>query len=167
MVVALGPEHWPDVVRIYAAGIATGQATFESSPPDWSAFDAAKLTGHRWVALDGARVVGWIAVTPVSDRSVYAGVVEHSVYVDPAATGRGVARLLLDALAVSTEATGIWTIQSAVFPENAASLAVHRAAGFRVVGTRRRVGRMNHGPAAGQWRDVILLERRSTVAGVG
>lgn len=167
MVVALGPEHWPDVVRIYAAGIATGQATFESAPPDWSAFDAAKLTGHRWVALDGARVVGWIAVTPVSDRSVYAGVVEHSVYVDPAATGRGVARLLLDALAVSTEATGIWTIQSAVFPENAASLAVHRAAGFRVVGTRRRVGRMNHGPAAGQWRDVILLERRSTVAGVG
>ncbi len=166
-VVALGPEHWPDVVRIYAAGIATGQATFESAPPDWSAFYAAKLTGHRWVALDGARVVGWIAVTPVSDRSVYAGVVEHSVYVDPAAQGRGVARLLLDALAVSTEAAGIWTIQSAVFPENAASLAVHRAAGFRVVGTRRGVARMNHGPAAGQWRDVILLERRSTVAGVG
>ncbi|MEO7234968.1 MAG: N-acetyltransferase family protein [Lapillicoccus sp.] len=153
-------------MRIYAAGIATGHATFEAQPPDWTAFDAAKLPDHRWVALgDDGSVLGWVAVTPVSDRCVYAGVVEHSVYVDPAAQGRGVGRHLLDALAASTEAAGIWTIQSGVFPENAPSLVLHRAAGFRVVGTRERVGRMTHGPLAGSWRDVVLLERRSNLAG--
>ncbi|MFI2708216.1 GNAT family N-acetyltransferase, partial [Nocardioides sp. CER28] len=151
--------------RIYAAGIATGDATFETTPPTWEAFDAGKLPGHRWVALDGGRVLGWVAVSSVSDRCVYAGVVEHSVYVDPGAQGRGVGRALLAALVASTEAAGIWTIQSGVFPENVASLALHEAAGFRVVGTRERVGRMSAGPYAGRWRDVVLLERRSGLVG--
>lgn len=166
-VVPLSVEHWPEVERIYAAGIATGHATFESEPPSWEQFDAAKLVGHRLVALEAGRVIGWAAASGVSDRCVYAGVAEHSVYVDPAAAGRGIGRLLLDALVASTEAAGIWTLQSGVFPENTASLAVHRSAGFRVVGTRERVGRMSYGPMAGQWRDVVFIERRSDRAGAG
>jgi L-amino acid N-acyltransferase YncA len=159
-------EHWPEVARIYAAGILTGQATFEAQPPDWAAFDGARLADHRLVALDDdGAVLGWVAVTPVSDRCVYAGVVEHSVYVDPAAQGQGIGRLLLEALVHSTERAGIWTIQSGVFPGNTASLRLHRRVGFRVVGTRERLGRMSHGPAAGQWCDVVLLERRSPVVG--
>ncbi|GIG21610.1 N-acetyltransferase [Cellulomonas chitinilytica] len=161
-VVPLTAEHWPDVERIYAAGIATGHATFADDVPTWESFDAGKLPDHRFVALDEAgAVVGWVAVSPVSDRCVYAGVVEHSVYVDEAARGRGVGRLLLDALLASTDAAGVWTVQSGVFPENTASLALHEAVGFRVVGTRERLGRMTHGPLSGRWRDVVLLERRS------
>jgi len=167
LVVPMTADHWPAVRAIYAAGIATGHATFESAPPGWAEFDAAKLRGHRHVALDGAvgAVVGWAAASGVSDRCVYAGVVEHSVYVHPDAAGRGTGRRLLEALIASTEAAGIWTIQSGVFPENAASLALHRAAGFREVGVRERVGRMTHGPQAGRWRDVVLLERRSSRVG--
>ncbi len=164
-VVPLTEEHWPEVERIYAAGIATGHATFESEPPTWEQFDRGKLADQRLVALEDGRVVGWTAASGVSDRCVYAGVVEHSVYVDPEAGGRGLGRLLLDALVASTEAAGIWTIQSGIFPENAASLAVHRAAGFRVVGTRERVGRMTYGPLVGRWRDVVFIERRSDLAG--
>lgn len=161
-VVPLTVEHWPAVRDIYAAGIATGNATFESEPPSWEQFDAAKLPAHRAVAVDaGGTVLGWVAATAVSDRCVYAGVVEHSVYVHPDARGRGVGRTLLEALVVSTEAAGIWTIQSGVFVENTASLALHAAAGFRVVGTRERLGRMAYGSFEGQWRDVVLLERRS------
>lgn len=162
-VVPLTAEHWPAVRDIYAAGIATGHATFESQPPTWEQFDAAKLPAHRHVAVDvDGTVLGWVAATAVSDRCTYAGVVEHSVYVHPDARGRGVGRTLLEALIASTEAAGIWTIQSGVFAENAASLALHRAAGFRVVGTRERLGRMTFGPLAGRWRDVVLLERRSS-----
>lgn len=160
--VPMTAEHWTDVARIYAAGIATGHATFAADVPGWDAFDAGKLREHRFVALDPEGVVlGWVAVSPVSDRCVYAGVVEHSVYVDPAARGRGVGRLLLEALLASTDAGGVWTVQSGVFPENTASLALHAAVGFRVVGTRERLGRMTYGPLAGQWRDVVLLERRA------
>ena len=163
-VVPMTGEHWPAVRDIYAAGIATGHATFESDPPTWEQFNAVKLPEHRAVALDsGAKVLGWVAVTGVSDRCVYAGVVEHSIYVRPDARGRGIGRTLLEALIASTEAGGIWTIQSGVFPENTASLALHRAAGFRIIGTRERLGRMSHGPLVGQWRDVVLLERRRTV----
>ncbi|MCO1593932.1 GNAT family N-acetyltransferase [Micromonospora sp. RHAY321] len=147
------------VLAIYQAGLDAGNASFETTAPTWRAFDAAKLPEHRFVAVDGnGTVVGWIAVAPTSGRTVYAGVVEHSVYVDPAAQGRGVARLLLDTLIASTEAAGIWTIQSGVFPENAASLTLHERAGFRVIGVRERVGRHH-----GRWRDVVLLERRSPV----
>ncbi|HEX5333195.1 MAG TPA: GNAT family N-acetyltransferase [Cellulomonas sp.] len=161
-VVPLTVEHWPAVRDIYAAGIATGNATFESEPPSWEQFAAAKLPAHRAVAVDeDGTVLGWVAATAVSDRCVYAGVVEHSVYVHPDARGRGVGRTLLEALIVSTEAAGIWTIQSGILAENTASLALHAAAGFRVVGTRERLGRMAYGPLEGQWRDVVLLERRS------
>ena len=163
----LAREQWPEVRAIYAAGIATGHATFESEPPTWQAFDRAKLPNHRLVAVDEAdRVLAWAAVSAVSDRCVYAGVVEHSVYVDPRAQGCGVGRLVLDALIDSTEAAGIWTIQSGIFSENTASLRLHRAAGFDLVGVRRRLGRMSYGPQAGRWRDVIMLERRSAVAGI-
>jgi phosphinothricin acetyltransferase len=152
---------WPAVQAIYAAGIAGGNATFETEPPDWPAFDTSRLAAHRLVATSGPGiVVGWVAVSAVSSRPVYAGVVEHSVYVDPAAGGRGVGRALLEALITSTEAAGIWTIQSGVFPENAASLALHARCGFRVVGIRERVGRH-----FGNWRDVVLVERRSPTVG--
>jgi phosphinothricin acetyltransferase len=154
---AMTADHAADVLAIYAAGIATGHATFETDPPAWDAFDAARLPAHRFVALGaGDAVAGWVACSPVSARPVYAGVVEHSVYVHPGHNGRGVGRALLQALITSTEAAGIWTIQSGVFPENTASLALHHRCGFRTIGTRERVGRHH-----GRWRDVILLERRS------
>ena len=150
-------EHADRVLAIYRAGIETGDATFETEAPTWEAFDAAKLDQHRFVAIEDGEVVGWVAVSPVSERCVYAGVVEHSVYVDPAAWGRGVGRALLEALIASTEAAGVWTIQSGVFPENTASLALHRSLGFRDVGVRERIGQRD-----GVWRDVVLIERRST-----
>ncbi|MFG2569253.1 GNAT family N-acetyltransferase [Streptomyces sp. NPDC048567] len=156
-ITALTGAHADEVLAIYQAGIDEGNATFETTAPTWADFDAAKLPGHRFAALDAdGKLLGWIAATKVSDRCAYAGVVEHSVYVHPAARGRGVAGQLLTALVESTEAAGIWTIQSGIFPENAASLAVHTRAGFRVIGTRERIGRHH-----GAWRDVVLLERRS------
>ncbi len=157
MVVSLAAEHAEQVLAIYQAGVDEGNATFETTAPAWEAFDAAKLPAHRFAAVDGnGTVLGWVAASRVSDRCSYAGVVEHSVYVHPAARGRGVASTLLEALIKSTEQAGIWTIQSGVFPENTASLAVHERAGFRVIGTRERIGRHH-----GVWRDVVLLERRS------
>jgi L-amino acid N-acyltransferase YncA len=155
-IVPMGDDHAGQVLDIYRLGIATGQATFETEPPSWEQFTASRLAEHRFVAIDGVWVLGWATCTPVSDRCVYAGVVEHSVYVHPDARGRGVGRALLQALIDSTEKGGIWTIQSGVFPENTASLALHETCGFRVVGTREKVGRHH-----GVWRDVILLERRS------
>jgi phosphinothricin acetyltransferase len=152
-------DHAAQVLAIYQAGIDEGQATFEMTAPDWDAFDAAKLADHRLVALDeSGTVLGWAAVVPVSDRCVYAGVVEHSIYVHPATRGRGVGTALLNALIASTEAAGIWTIQSGIFPENSASLALHARCGFRTVGLREKVGRHH-----GVWRDVLLIERRSPV----
>jgi phosphinothricin acetyltransferase len=154
---AMTDRHAAQVLDIYRLGIATGNATFETEPPTWPEFTAKRLPEHRFVALHPAGgVVGWVACGPVSDRCVYAGVVEHSVYVHPDAQGHGVGRALLDALIASTEAAGIWTIQSGIFPENTVSLALHAAAGFRTVGTRERVGRHH-----GVWRDVVLIERRS------
>jgi L-amino acid N-acyltransferase YncA len=152
-----------EVLAIYQAGLDGGQASFETRAPGWATFDAGKLPGHRHVAADAAtgRVVGWVAVSAVSSRQVYAGVVEHSVYVHPAHHGRGIGSALLAALIASTEAAGIWTIQSSIFPENGASFRLHQRAGFRVVGTRERVARHD-----GRWRDTVILERRSTVAGL-
>ncbi|WP_018251426.1 GNAT family N-acetyltransferase [Salinispora mooreana] len=147
------------ILAIYQAGLDSGDASLETQAPTWTEFDAGRLPEHRYVAVDhSGTALGWIAVSSVSSRRVYAGVVEHSVYVDPNQQGRGVARLLLTTLIAATEAAGIWTIQSAVFPENLASLALHTRTGFRVVGTRERVGRQH-----GRWRDVVLLERRSPV----
>ncbi|MEV5343753.1 N-acetyltransferase family protein [Streptomyces sp. NPDC052676] len=159
VIVPLTAEHAEQVLAIYQAGIDEGNATFETAAPDWETFDAAKTAEHRFAAVDeDGTVLGWVAASRVSDRCAYAGVVEHSVYVHPAARGRGVASALLKALIESTEAAGIWTVQSGIFPENTASLAVHERAGFRVVGTRKRVGRHH-----GRWRDVVLVERRSPV----
>ena len=155
------PANWPAVRAIYQAGIDAGNATFEVEPPSWERFDTGKLPAHRFVAVDASdQVLGWIVVMAVSSRPVYAGVVEHSVYVAPEAAGQGVGTALLAALIQSTEAAGIWTIQSLVFPENTASLRLHDRAGFRVVGTQERLGAQ-----FGRWRDVVLLERRSSVAG--
>ncbi|MGW7355454.1 N-acetyltransferase family protein [Streptomyces sp. NPDC054802] len=158
LVVPLTAAHADEVIAIYQAGIDEGNATFETTAPTWEQFDAAKLPEYRFAAVDETgRVLGWVAATKVSDRCAYAGVVEHSVYVHPDARGRGVASALLKALVDSTEAAGIWTIQSGIFPENAASLAVHERVGFRAIGTRERIGRHR-----GVWRDVVLVERRSS-----
>jgi phosphinothricin acetyltransferase len=156
------PEDWPSVRDIYQEGIDTGHATFESEAPGWDSFDASRLPRHRLVAenVDG-RIVGWAAASPVSARPAYSGVVEHSVYVAGEARGLGVGTALLRALSASTEADGIWTIQASVFPENQASLKLHLANGYVVVGRRQRIARMGHGPFSGTWRDTILIERRS------
>lgn len=150
------------VLAIYQAGLDAGQSSFEVTAPSWEEFDAAKLPAHRHVAVDAGtgEIVGWAAVIAVSERCVYAGVVEHSVYVHPGHRRRGIGAALLAALISSTEAAGIWTIQSGVFPENTGSLRLHQQAGFRVVGTRERIGRHH-----GQWRDVVLIERRSPAVG--
>jgi L-amino acid N-acyltransferase YncA len=152
----LAAGDWPAVRAIYEAGIATGDATFETDVPDWPAWDDGHLAGHRLVARDDGRVVGWVALAPVSDRRAYAGVAEDSIYVAPDAQGRGVGRALLAAVVTSADRGGIWTIQTGIFPENQASVRLHQACGFRVVGVRERLGRLH-----GRWRDVVLLERRS------
>ncbi len=157
------PADAGQVLAVYQAGLDTGQASFETVAPDWESFDAAKLPGNRFIAAgaDG-QVLGWVAASPVSARRVYAGVIEHSVYVHPGHERRGIGASLLQALIVSTEAGGIWTIQSSIFPENTASLRLHQRAGFRVVGTRERIARHH-----GRWRDSVLIERRSATAGTG
>jgi L-amino acid N-acyltransferase YncA len=148
---------WPEVEAIYAAGIQTGNATFETATPTWEEFDAGRLADHRLVAVASGRVVGWAALSPTSSRACYAGVVEHSVYVATEHRGQGVGRALMEALLASADAAGLWTVQTSVFPENAATLALHERLGFRVVGRRERIARLN-----GIWRDTLLLERRSS-----
>ena len=164
---AMDAADWPAVEQIFAAGIAEGEATFEIETPTWDAFDAGKLPAPRLVAIDGSgTVIGWVAASAVSSRAVYRGVVEHSVYVREDVRGQGVGRALLDAFVTAADAAGIWTIQSSVFPENVASLRTHERAGFHIVGRRERIARSRLGPHAGQWRDTILIERRSTVNGL-
>jgi phosphinothricin acetyltransferase len=157
---ALTAADWPAVRGIYAAGIATGHATFEADPPGWDAWDSGHLPACRLCARADGDVVGWAALSPVSRRAVYAGVAEVSVYVRPDWHGRGIGSALLAALVDSSERTGLWTLQASVFPENAASLRLHARHGFRTVGRRERIGRM-----AGVWRDTVLLERRSRTVG--
>ena len=154
----LVPAHWPAVLAIYEQGIATGDATFETAPPGWPAWDRGHLAGHRLVAGRDGGVVGWAALSPVCERCAYAGVAEASVYVAAAAAGQGIGRALLTELVRRAEADGIWTVQAGVFPENTASLALHHRCGFRTVGVRERLGKLD-----GVWRDVVLLERRSPV----
>jgi L-amino acid N-acyltransferase YncA len=156
------PQDWPAVRAIYLEGIATGNATFEQTAPEWEQWDAGHLTAARIVArLDAGDVAGWAALSAVSTRCVYAGVAEVSVYVAQRARGRGVGQKLLARLIAESEAEGIWTLQAGIFPENIASIALHQRAGFRIVGRRERLGQMN-----GRWRDVVLMERRSAVAGL-
>ena len=158
---------WPAVAAIYQTGIDTGHATFEAHPPaSWDDFRSHKIDGCSLVALSGGAVVGWAALSPVSDRCVYAGVGEVSVYVDPAERGKGIGDALLDALILRSEAEGIWTLQAGIFPENEASVRLHIKHGFRLVGVRERIGKMGFGPRAGEWRDALFLERRSRAVAV-
>ena len=161
VIAAMTPEDAAAVLAIYANGIATGDATFQTEVPGWEEWDAGHLRTPRLVARDtqGA-VLGWCALSPVSRRAVYAGVAEESVYVAPAARGRGVGRALLEAMCRASEEAGIWTLQTGIFPENAASITLHEACGFRVLGVREKIGRHH-----GRWRDVVFLERRSRRVG--
>jgi phosphinothricin acetyltransferase len=154
------PDDWPAVQTIYKEGIATGNATFEDDAPAWEEWDPAHLREGRLVARREGAVVAWAALSPVSGRCVYSGVAEVSVYVSSAARGMGIGRKLLEALVKESEEKGFWTLQAGIFPENEASLALHKTCGFRIVGRRERLGKMD-----GRWRDVILLERRSAVSG--
>jgi L-amino acid N-acyltransferase YncA len=150
------PDHWPEVARIYAEGIATGNATFETDVPSWREWDAAHVAGHRFIAQAEGVTVGWIALAPVSSRDCYRGAAEVSAYVAEVARGRGVGTALLERLIASSEAAGLWTLETGVFPENERSIALLKRLGFREVGIRERIGQLN-----GDWRDVVLLERRS------
>jgi phosphinothricin acetyltransferase len=166
------PQFWPAVREIYRQGIASGNATFETELPDWEDWDSKHRKNCRLIALEpieeealvglkDIRVLGWAALSPVSTRRVYSGVAEVSVYVDENARGNGVGKSLLQALIAESELNGIWTLQAGIFPENLASIALHRSCGFRKVGVRRRIGRLGE-----RWRDVLLLERRSSRVGV-
>lgn len=156
------PGDWARVEEIFASGIAGGEATFEARTPTWEQFDSGKIPAPRLVATDAdGTVIGWAAASRVSTRDAYRGVIEHSVYIDPSRHGQGVGRALLDAFVNAAEEAGYWSIQSSIFPENTASLRLHEQAGFRVVGTRERISRSTLGPHAGQWRDTVLIERRS------
>jgi L-amino acid N-acyltransferase YncA len=159
-IVPLLPQHWDAVKIIYEEGIATGNATFQTSAPAWEEWDAAHLPAARLVAVENDGLLGWAALTPVSGRCVYAGVAEVSVYIGAAARGKGLGKQLLTALVAASEAAGLWTLQAGIFPENTASIAIHEACGFRVLGTRERIGKMH-----GVWRDTVLLERRSKLVG--
>ena len=156
----LRPDDWDGVRAISAAGIAAGQATFETEPPSWEEWDAGHLAACRLCARSGGRIVGWTALSPVSRRAVYGGVAEVSVYVAPDHHGRGVGTALLRAVITASERQGIWTLQGSTFPENAASLALQRSCGFRIVGRRERIARHH-----GVWRDTVLTERRSPTVG--
>ena len=152
---SMAPEDLDAVRAIYEAGIATGNATFELSAPEWTDWDARHLPDHRLVAVIDDAVAGWAALASVSDRCVYGGVAENSIYVHPDHRDQGVGRRLLTALIEQADAAGFWTIQTGIFPENSASLALHQACGFRIVGTRERIGQLH-----GVWRDTLLLEHR-------
>jgi phosphinothricin acetyltransferase len=154
-------NDWPVVRSIYLAGIATGQATFETRAPAWGKWNSTHLARPRLVAVYDRNLVGWAALSPVSKRNVYAGVAEVSVYVSAESRGRGLGRMLLQRLISESEKLGIWTLQASIFPENHASVSLHQACGFRKVGVRRRIGKMD-----GIWRDTVLFERRSEVAGI-
>jgi phosphinothricin acetyltransferase len=155
------PEHWQEVRAIYEDGIKTGNATFELSAPEWKAWDEAHLQYCRFIAVEGDKILGWSALSPVSGRCVYAGVAEVSVYVSTNARGKGLGKMLLEKLIEGSEANNLWTLQASIFPENVSSIKIHQHCGFRVIGKRERIGKINS-----IWRDTLLLERRSNKVGV-
>ena len=157
----LTEADWPAIRAIYLDGIASGQATFETEAPAWNVWNTAHLPAPRLAAVSLETMIGWAALTPVSARAVYAGVAEVSVYVAADARGLGVGRTLLLKLIAESEMNGIWTLQASIFPENVASLALHKSCGFREVGHRERIGKMKS-----VWRDTLLLERRSNKVGI-
>jgi phosphinothricin acetyltransferase len=160
-------EHWPAVFAIYERGIRTGSATFEVRPPEsWRAWCAGKINACSLVARDEQQVVGWAALSLFSQRPVYAGVAEVSLYVDTDRLGQGIGSALMQKLVERSEAHGIWTLQAKILAENQASQRFHRKFGFRQVGIREKLGKMEYGPYQGKWRDVVLMERRSKVVGI-
>ena len=159
--------HWTDVKRIYREGIKTGQATFEKEPPgSWGEWSQKHLTECSLVCLEGDQFLGWAAISPVSQRCIYQGVGEVSVYVSEGNQGMGVGEELLKELINISEREGIWTLQAGIFPENESSLQLHKKLGFREVGLRTKIGKMSYGPLAGKWRDVVLIEKRSQSVGM-
>ncbi|RFM29054.1 GNAT family N-acetyltransferase [Deminuibacter soli] len=159
-VLAMLADHWTEVKAIYESGLATGNASFQQTAPSWEQWNQSHLQHSRLVVVDGQTVVGWAALTPVSSRSVYSGVAEVSIYISDAHRGRGVGKILLAELITTSEQNNIWTLQAGIFPENIASIKLHEQAGFRQVGYREKIGKMND-----RWRDTVLLERRSKVVG--
>ena len=155
------PSHWEAVKKIYEEGLATGNATFQASAPSWEEWDAAHVSNSRLVVIDKDEVLGWAALTAVSGRCVYAGIGEVSVYISERSRGKGLGKKLLEALITESEKNNFWTLQAGIFPENIASIKIHEACGFRTIGTREKIGKMN-----GAWRDTILLERRSNKVGI-
>ena len=155
------PTHWEAVKQIYAEGIATGNATFQSAIPSWEEWNDAHVKNSRLVAIENEIVLGWAALTPVSGRCVYAGVGEVSLYMSNKAKGKGIGKKLLNSLIEESEKNNFWTLQAGIFPENIASVKVHEDCGFRIIGKRERIGQMN-----GQWRDTLLLEKRSANTGI-
>ena len=155
------PTHWEAVKQIYAEGLATGNATFQTSIPIWDEWNDAHVKNSRLIAIENEKILGWAALTPVSGRCVYAGVGEVSVYVSEKARGKGIGKLLLNALIRESEKNNFWTLQADIFPENIGSVKIHEACGFRIIGAREKIGQSN-----GLWRDTLLLERRSTIVGI-
>lgn len=155
------PEHWPSVKKIYEEGIATGNATFQATAPEWEEWDTSHVKNSRLVAVENNEVLGWAALTAVSGRCVYAGVAEVSVYVAAAARGSGIGKKLLTALIKQSEKNNFWTLQAGIFPENESSIKIHEDCGFRIIGRREKIGKMGN-----SWRDTLLLERRSTITGI-
>ncbi len=155
------PDHWNEVRRIYEEGLATMNATFQTTAPEWEEWDRAHIQKCRLIALDKGEIVGWAALTPVSDRCVYGGVAEVSIYISSSARGKGIGKELLQNLIENSESNQFWTLQAGIFPENKASIKIHEENGFRIIGTREKIGQMNGG-----WRDTVIMERRSNKVGV-
>jgi L-amino acid N-acyltransferase YncA len=160
-ILPLTKKMWNDVARIYLAGIATRNATFETQAPSWDAWDAAHRTDCRLAATQDEHLVGWAALSPISKRRVYSGVAEISIYVDADHRSQGIGSALMKAMIEQSEAAGIWTLQAGIFPENTASMELHKKHGFRILGLREKIGMMD-----GRWRDIAFLERRSKTVGI-
>lgn len=155
-IISMTETHWPAVEQIYLAGIATGLATFETSSPGWDRWNTSHMNTHRFVALIDDQIAGWIALSPTSDRCVYGGVGEVSIYIDPNHKRKGIGKALIAKVIESSEAEGIWTLHAAMFPQNEGSIALHTAMGFRQIGIREKIAKLN-----GKWHDNLLMERRS------
>ena len=159
-ILSMQPYHWPEVKTIYEEGIATGKATFETTAGDWEKWDSSHLKDLRFVAFENEMVLGWVALSPASGRCVYDGVAEVSVYVRPSESGRGVGSALLNHLIEQSEKAGYWTLQAGIFEENTQSIRLHEKCGFSIVGKREKLGQLH-----GEWKDIILMERRSSTVG--